>query len=229
MYIYIFCIYSIYILLRWQLQFYKKTNSIINQTNPDRQFFDKREINCKLATHCYSILQSQHNILFLICYYWYVESFSSIDLSQEPTHVPPACQRQVIIPFYQEHTDKLIQAHSERWPVRSCLSRRWSSHQSHSVTAALSCAWISRSEEPSWVWSLFVVCHSVSDTGKISLLSTCHGFQTEGLYSVSVNNVSNMSEWVYVVFVTHYTKSTFPVSRDTISAHSYCLLINQFE
>lgn len=199
-------------------------------------FFDKRETNCKLATHCCSILQSQCNILFLTCYYWYIESFSSIDLSQEPTHVPPACQRQVIIPFYQEHTDKLIQAHSERWPVRSCLSRRWSSHQSHSVTAALSCAWISRSEEPSRAGaeygadlSLFVVCHSVSDTGKISLLSTCHGFQTEGLYSVSVNNVSNMSEWVYVVFVTHYTKSMFPVSRDKISAPSYCLLINQFK
>ncbi len=108
-------------MFRWQLQFYKRKQKSLSTKKKDKSilklihiaiFFDKPETNCKLATHCYSILQSQHNILFLTCYYWYVESFSSIDLSQEPTHVPPACQRQVIIPFYHEHTDKLIQAHT---------------------------------------------------------------------------------------------------------------------
>ncbi len=205
---------------------YKKKDKSILKLIHIAIFFDKPETNCKLATHCYSILQSQHNILFLTCYYWYVESFSSIDLSQEPTHVPPACQRQVIIPFYHEHTDKLIQAHTTvNTGLYGAACQGDGPHINHTLESLdqRSQAEPGLSVERTWV------CHSVSDTGKIYLLSTCHGFQTEGLYSVSVNNVSNMSEWVYVVFVTHYTKSMFPVSRDNISAHSYCLLINQFK
>lgn len=209
---------------------YKKKRKKHPQTNPHCHFFwqARNKLQTSNALLLYPPITTQHplsDLLLLICRIIQLHRFIT-RAHARPSGLSETGYNPILSRAHRPtHTST---HYSEHWPVRSCLSRWWSTHQSH--------AWISRSEEPSRAGaeygadlSLFVVCHSVSDTGKIYLLSTCHGFQTEGLYSVSVNNVSNMSEWVYVVFVTHYTKSMFPVSRDNISAHSYCLLINQFK
>lgn len=156
-------------MFRWQLQFYKrkqkslsrkKEQSILKLIHIAIFFWQARN---KLQTSnillLYPPITTQHplsDLLLLICRIIQLHRFIT-RAHARPSGLSETGYNPILSRAHrQTHTSTHC---SEHWPVRSCLSRWWSTHQSHSVTAALSCAWISRSEEPSWVWSgLELVC-----------------------------------------------------------------------